>query len=115
MQKIFNKLVRDKIPDKIEKNGEYALIETLNDNDFENALDNKLLEEVKEVIVSRTPDEIKEELADLLEVMLKKAEVNNISFNDIEDARKQKKEAKGGFDTKTFLIKTVDQSDADKN
>ncbi len=114
MEKIFNKLVRDKIPDKIEKNGEYALTKTLNDNDFENALDNKLLEEVKEVITSRTPDEIKEELADLLEVMLKKAEVNNISFNDIEAARKQKKEVKGGFDTKTFLIKTVDQSYVDE-
>ena len=110
MEKIFNKLVRD----KIEKNGEYALTKTLTDNDFENALDNKLLEDAKEVIASKTPDEIKEELADLLEVMLKKAEVNNISFNDIEAARKQKKEVKGGFDTKTFLIKTVDQSYVDE-
>lgn len=47
--------------------------------------------------------------------MLKKAEINNISFNDIEDARKQKKDVKGGFDTKIFLIKTADQSYVDEN
>lgn len=71
-------------------------------------MNNKLLEEVKEVIESSSPNEIKEELADLLEVMLKKAEINNIFFTDIEKTRIQKKETKGGFDTKTFLIETSD-------
>ena len=51
MKRIFNKLVRDKIPKIIEDNGEYALTEILNDKSFENAIDNKLMEEVKEFIV----------------------------------------------------------------
>ena len=115
MKRVFNKLVRDKIPKIIEDNGEYALTEILNDKSFENAIDNKLLEEVKEVINAKTKEDIKEELADLLEVILKKAEINNIKFSEMEDARIQKKNKKGGFDNKIFLVETKDQNYDDEN
>lgn len=115
MKRIFNKLVRDKIPKIIEDNGEYALTEILNDKSFENAIDNKLMEEVKEVINAKTKEDIKEELADLLEVILKKAEINNIKFSEIEEERIEKKNKKGGFDDKIFLVETKDQNYDDEN
>lgn len=108
MNKIFNKLVRDKIPKIIESNGEHALTEILDNESFENEINNKLLEEVKEVIESKTKEELKEELADLLEVILKKAEINNIKFSEIEEVRIKKKDKKGGFDNKIFLVETKD-------
>ena len=38
MKKVFNKLVRDKIPEIIEENDEYSLTRTLNDKEYEKAL-----------------------------------------------------------------------------
>lgn len=115
MEKIFNKLVRDKIPLKIEQNGEYPLTKTLNDKEFEKAIDDKLKEEVLEVVLAKDKDDVAEELADLLEVMLKKAEINNITFDEVEKLRKLKKDKRGGFDKKVFLVKTYDKKYVDKN
>ena len=38
MEQIFNKLVRDKIPDKIEKNGEVAVTRILDDEEYREEL-----------------------------------------------------------------------------
>ena len=111
----FNKLVRDKVPNKIIKNGEYAFTEILNDRDFELALNNKLLEELKEVINSDTKEDLTEELADLLEVMLAKASLYGISYDNIEDARNVKAQTKGAFNNKVFLKYTVDKNYIDLN
>ena len=42
MEQIFNKLVRDKIPDKIESNGEKAITRSLNDEEYRIELYKKL-------------------------------------------------------------------------
>lgn len=115
MKQVFNKLVRDKIPEIIESNGEYALTKTLSDNEFNKALNQKLLEEVNEVINSKNNDELTEELADLLEVMYAKANANNIKFKDIEKVRIKKEEEKGSFKERIFLVHTVDQKYVDEN
>ena len=112
---IFNKLVRDKMPKKIENNGEYVLTEELNEEDFEAALNKKLLEEVEEVINAKTSWELTEEIADLLEVALAKARLHGIVYSDIEDARIIKLQQKGGFNDRVFLIHTVDREYADAN
>mgnify|MGYP001241656500 CR=1 FL=1 len=57
MKKVFNKLVRDKIPEIIEENDEYSLIRTLNDKEYEKALYDKLLEEANEVINANKKEE----------------------------------------------------------
>ena len=44
MKRIYNKLVRDKIPEIIEKNGEKAITKILDNNDYWSSL----LEKVKE-------------------------------------------------------------------
>lgn len=68
MKKVFNKLVRDKIPEIIENNNEVAVTKILSDKDYQNELIKKLLEEYNEVLNARGKD-LLEELADMLEVI----------------------------------------------
>lgn len=111
----FNKLVRDGIINKIKNNNEYAVFEKLDENAFENKLNNKLKEELLEVLKAKEKEQLTEELADLLEVILTKARLHGISYGDIEQARIQKLAKYGGFDNRTFLIYTVDQEYVDAN
>lgn len=116
MEKIvYNKLVRDNIPRQIQENGEYAIIRTLSKEEFDNALNEKLLEEAAEIICATTKEQITEELADVLEVIYAKAKTNNIRFLDVELARQRKKGIKGAFDNGVFLEYTIDQEYVDAN
>ena len=60
----FDKLVRDRIPEIIAKDGKKAVTRTLNDEEYKIYLEKKLDEEVAEFHESRSI----EELADILEV-----------------------------------------------
>ena len=91
-KKIHNKLVRDNIPNIISNNGEYFSIRTLSDEELEKETNKKMKEELNEVINSKTNEELISELGDLLEVILLKAELHNISFDDIEKSRLKKQE-----------------------
>lgn len=102
MGKIFNKLVRDKIPEIIEKNGEKAIIEILDDNRFLQELHKKLFEEAEEFVEEDSP----EELADLLEVVYAIARLKEIDLNEVEKIRKEKAEKRGAFEEKIFLKET---------
>ena len=106
MEQIFNKLVRDGIPKKIESNGEVAVIRILEDEEYREELYKKLLEEVKEVLSSESSDSILEELADVLEVIIAIAEIEGKSLDDIVDIADQKRLKRGGFKKKIFLEKT---------
>ena len=112
---VYNKLVRDNIPNQIEENGEYAITRILSKEELDNALNEKLLEEAAEIIGATTKEQIAEELADVLEVIYAKAKANNIRFLDVELARQRKKGIKGAFDDRVFLIHTVDQEYVDAN
>lgn len=54
----FNKLVRDKIPEKIEKNGEEAIMAELDKKLFSSLLKRKLVEEALEVLDSENDENI---------------------------------------------------------
>lgn len=71
---MYQKLVRDNIPAIIEKNRETCLTRTLSDKEYENALMNKLYEEVAELLEAYTAKErsaldCAEEMADVMEVL----------------------------------------------
>ncbi|HSX47189.1 MAG TPA: nucleoside triphosphate pyrophosphohydrolase [Patescibacteria group bacterium] len=100
--KIYNKLVRDNIPKNIKSSGLSYKTRILDEEEYLKHLINKLLEEAKEVKDKPT----KEELADVLEVLKHIAKRLNISMKDIEQERKRKKKANGGFVKKIFLIST---------
>ncbi|WP_330370944.1 nucleoside triphosphate pyrophosphohydrolase [Butyrivibrio sp. LB2008] len=98
----YNKLVRDRIPEIIEKDGKTCETEVLADKDYLAMLDAKLDEELTEY----HQDKNIEELADLMEVIYAVAEARGYSIEQLEAVRKEKAEKRGAFKDKIFL-KTV--------
>ena len=99
MADVYNKLVRDKIPEIIEASGDKPNYETLKDDRYLSELNKKLLEEANEFIEANDP----EELADLMEVVYAIANLKNIDLNEVENIRKQKAQKRGAFDKKIYL------------
>lgn len=104
MEHIYNKLVRNKI---IGRNGEKPVTRVLSDEEYKIELKKKLLEECNEVINANNREECIEELADMLEVLISLAKVEDRTLEDIIEIANKKKEKRGGFDKKIFLEKTI--------
>lgn len=101
---IYNKLVRDRIPQIIEEAGKRCETEVLSNERYLEMLDKKLDEEFAEY---QTEKKI-EELADLLEVVYAVAEARGCPVAELEQIRTEKKEKRGAFDKKIFLIKVTE-------
>ena len=97
---IYNKLVRDKIPEIIEASGKTCETEVLSDEEYLQMIDKKLDEELAEY----HQDHSIEELADLLEVLYATARARGYSIEELEQVRVEKQKARGGFDKKISLI-----------
>ncbi len=97
--KVYNKLVRDKIPDIIKTEGRNVKVKILNDEEYRYELNKKLQEEVKEYL----EDNNIEELADIVEVIYGILNSMNISIEEFEKVRKDKAEKRGAFKEKIFL------------
>jgi predicted house-cleaning noncanonical NTP pyrophosphatase (MazG superfamily) len=105
---IYNKLVRDKIPNIIESTGKHCSTKILNHDQYIKALQKKSFEELQEYINSKTNDEAIEELADMLEIIHSFAVYHGVSMEKVEEVRKRKLEIRGGFKEKIFLIEVED-------
>ncbi len=99
---IYNKLVRDRIPEIIRAKGGECKTRMLSDAEYADALDKKLGEELTEYLASHDP----EELADLLEVIYACAALQSLSPADLEQIRADKAEKRGGFGDKILLIES---------
>ena len=99
----YNKLVRDRIPEIIEKSGNKCVIEILSDEKYIEMLDKKLTEELAEY----HKDKNIEELADLLEVIYACAQARGFSLEELENVRATKADKRGAFKDKIFLKETV--------
>jgi len=99
---MYNKLVRDKIPDIIKNNGEKPVIQILSDIEYKKELEKKLFEEYQEVIESKEKDRL-EELADMLEVISALAKLEHSSIEEILEIAEAKRKKRGAFDKKIFL------------
>ena len=98
----YNKLVRDRIPEIIECNGEKPIVRILDDVEYNEELIKKLNEEYHEVIDADEKNVI-EELADMLEVMESIAALYNRTLEDILETKEKKKIERGGFCKKLYL------------
>lgn len=99
---VYNKLVRDKIPEIIEASGKTCSCETLEDKQYIEFLNKKLLEEVHEYLESGTV----EELADIGEVMHAILNYKGIPSEEFQRVRNEKLQNRGGF-RKRILLKEV--------
>ena len=107
METVYNKLVRDNIPEIIKCNNDgEAVIKILSDEEYKKALEDKLYEEYQEVLESSGEDRV-EELADMLEIMISLAKLEKSNLEKIIEIAKKKKAKRGGFDKKLYLEKVV--------
>ena len=97
------KLIRDKIPQIIETNGEQYETRVMKKKEFEKELKKKLIEETKK-LVQAPPDNLENELADVLEVMKSLCSHFKIRFNQIEKQQIKKRQKRGGFKKRLFLL-----------
>lgn len=100
----YHKLVRDRIPEIIEKAGKTCTWSVLSDEEYLKLLDEKLNEELAEYQESKNM----EELADLLEVMRAVASARGSSMEEVEKIRIQKAEKRGGFERKILLERVIE-------
>lgn len=101
---VYNKLVRDKIPEIIENDGKTCTCSILSDEEYLKKLDEKLGEELAEYQESKSM----EELADLLEVMRAVAAARGSSIEEVEKIRQEKARKRGEFEKKILLEKVVE-------
>lgn len=101
---IYNKLVRDRIPEIIEKDNKECKTEILNDERYVEELKNKLVEELEEYQKATTDEESLEELADILELMHALAKTHGSTIEKVEEIRKEKAIKRGGFKDKIYLV-----------
>lgn len=99
------KLVRDRIPEIIQKSGCQCNTVVLSESEYRQALQEKLLEEAQEVTQANS-DNLVMELADLLEVVEAIMECYGISKDAVVLAQDQKRAEKGGFEEKIKLLWT---------
>lgn len=96
---MYNKLVRDKIPEIIENDGKKCAIEILSDEEYLKMVDVKLDEELAEYHKEQNI----EELADLVEVIYAATKARGYSIDELERIRLKKAREKGAFDKKILL------------
>ncbi|MBA4117521.1 MAG: hypothetical protein C0514_01305 [Candidatus Puniceispirillum sp.] len=94
----LNKLIRDKAPERFGKKGHTVHYRKISGNDLEDALLQKLLEEADEVKNAKTRQDRTEELGDLLEVIDALVQFWDLSREEIDAAKKIKKNELGGFE-----------------
>ena len=97
--KIYNKLVRDRIPEIILSSSRKPITSVLDKDNYKKELDKKLQEELQEYL----KDDNVEELADLVEVVYAILDFKNVSIQEFERIRNEKVTQRGAFKDRIFL------------
>lgn len=102
---IYNKLVRDHIPEIISASGKKCTFVVLSNEEYLKMLDAKLDEELAEY----HQDQNIEELADLLEVILACTIARGYTVEQLEHIRSAKALKKGRFEKKIMLKEVLEK------
>ena len=105
MVKIYNKLVRDKIPEIIKEDKHEPAISILDDKKYKVELLKKLIEEANEAKNASNKKELVKEISDVYEVIDAIVKVYKLDIKEIKKIKKDRKKIRGGFDKKVFLKK----------
>ncbi|MGI6727939.1 MAG: hypothetical protein ACOX4P_05205 [Anaerovoracaceae bacterium] len=104
MKRTYNKLIRDKIPELIEKSGRKYTSRVLNDQEYHEALIDKIIEEIGEY--RETGNE--EEIADIYEALDCLVRFKNYEPMRIDYLKLIRRETTGSFNDRIFLIDVED-------
>ena len=103
MKEEFYKLVRDKVPEILKKEGAVVQYQIMEDKYYRHELFLKLHEETEELMDD--PHDI-EEYADILEVLDCIMKLNGVSFEQVMKVKEEKRIKKGSFTDKIFLYQS---------
>lgn len=106
---VYNKLVRDQIPQIIEKSGSKFTTRILHTSEHLTEIKKKLEEEVHEYQATTNAQDALEELADILELIHAALPIHEATFEDLEKIRIAKKQKRGGFEDGIYLIEVEDE------
>jgi len=109
---LLDKLIRDKLRAEYEKLNQKATYKTLSKPEFIEALKQKLIEEANEIDVTDRQS-IVGEVADVYQVLEDMLAANDISLDEVQNAKRVKFEKKGGFAEATY-IDTLELTDDDE-
>jgi len=102
LARYHGKLVRDKIPEIIERNGDVPQKHIASEPEYKQALQAKLIEKVDEYLKSEEP----EELADILEVIHSLTALHKVNREQLQLLQKEKRDERGGFSEGVILEET---------
>ncbi len=100
----FKKIIRDKLYQEL-LNDKKVIVDkkVLTKEEFLIQLKEKLLEESLEVKNANTIEDLKEEIADVIEVINSILKFNKIEYNEIEKYRQKKFFKKSGFENPIYI------------
>ncbi|WP_342556799.1 nucleoside triphosphate pyrophosphohydrolase [Lysinibacillus sp. FSL P4-0201] len=101
--------MRDKILEVIEAKGLSYHAHILEPSELVKAIKAKMIEEATEFYEAQHKEDSVEELADILELIHMAIGVLGVSFEELEETREHKRNARGGFEKGIYLIDVVDQ------
>ncbi len=104
----YHKLIRDRIPEKIERNGGDYQVRKLKQKEFERELLKKVGEEAGGLLAAKTVDELVSELADVIAVIEEIKKTKCISEKRLSESLKANFKRKGGFRKRLFLVWSSD-------
>lgn len=102
---VYEKIVRDGIPEIIARGGKKAIVRKLDAREAVEKLEDKLTEELQEYL----QDHSLEELADLLEVIHGLVLHRGIEWQELEEIRLRKRAERGGFEAGIYLEAVVEE------
>ena len=105
--KVYNQLVRDKMPDIIASNGDTAVYRTLNAEEHWSYFLKKDKEQLEKLQKAQSLEEIKDVLCDKLELIKTMANYYGFTFEEIIDVNNLKNEENGSFSKKLLLEKII--------
>jgi predicted house-cleaning noncanonical NTP pyrophosphatase (MazG superfamily) len=101
---IYNKLVRDRIPEIIRKDNSTPATRILDEKDYGRELAYKLLEESIEAVKARYDKfELMKEIGDIYEVIDAMIEAYGLSKDNIVALKEDRKMKRGGFKDRIYL------------
>jgi predicted house-cleaning noncanonical NTP pyrophosphatase (MazG superfamily) len=102
------KLVRDLIPQIIEKDGRKTVTRIAKDEEYIQLLLNKLHEEVEELSNAKK-SEIVNECADIIEVLDAILKFNGYTLDDALEKKSKKRLERGGFENRIVLERIIEK------
>lgn len=105
-RRVFKKLVRDRIPDIIRKNGDVPKTRVLKVGEYRTMLRAKLVEEAQEAEAAGSKNELISECADMQEVLMALYATYGIKCEEVARVARKKRRERGGFEKRIFLEST---------